>query len=557
MSQNFKLKIESDEDVKVYIDHELESCYTTIPPGRHWVQAIPVDHPSLKVEKFIDVEETAEQETMTIKIEGGKNIENNAAADDSGYAYIRMPHEEHATVCKNGMYGLIDSSGNEVVPCVYGMAHMAGGYVSIKIDGKWGLLDKSGSQVFPCIYEEPVIVQQKHAIIKQNGKYGCTTLDRNVTIPCEYNRIYFLSDEVLAVKKWDKYDFMTVSGKTITSCKYKRAWNIAEEIMGVCNSEYKEGAVTPEGQVVPCEHIGIQVYGENIILADNEGPQMTVYHRSGREICRINVSRLETVLADFVIYENYDEKYGVLNRFGRPTLPDCYDYILVLGDKVIAAQKDNLWALYDEDGNQHTEHIYEYVKALNMDMVGALQGSRWTIFDKDFKPVGEVECFDLEMFDEKSALLLTKEAQFEIADFSKGTSVPIRYTTVMDFSCGYIAVIYDDRFGIINISGNEILPCEYDWISMEKNGAAFARKDDKWILLNLADPTNPVAQSDSWVRFGSDLYRVEKDGKFGLIDRNGNEVVPCIYAVIEELFDGIAKVKTQECCNWDILNYGL
>ena len=59
------------------------------------------------------------------------------------------------------------------------------------------------------------------------------------------------------------------------------------------------------------------------------------------------------------------------------------------------------------------------------------------------------------------------------------------------------------------------------------------------ILLFLIISSTAFAQSDSTI----DVAAVQKDGKWGYIDRFGKEIVPCKYDYIGEFIDGVASVK--------------
>ncbi len=57
-----------------------------------------------------------------------------------------------------------------------------------------------------------------------------------------------------------------------------------------------------------------------------------------------------------------------------------------------------------------------------------------------------------------------------------------------------------------------------------------------------------VQKYDRLYSFHEGLARVEKDGKFGYIDKLGKEIIPCKYDDAEDFNDGIAVVKINEKC---------
>lgn len=79
---------------------------------------------------------------------------------------------------------------------------------------------------------------------------------------------------------------------------------------------------------------------------------------------------------------------------------------------------------------------------------------------------------------------------------------------VWDFSEGAAKVKMGGKYGFVDTTGHEIVPCKYD--------DAFD--------------------------FQEGLARVESGGKWGYIDKSGREVIPCIYCQAYDFSDGLAKV---------------
>ena len=84
-------------------------------------------------------------------------------------------------------------------------------------------------------------------------------------------------------------------------------------------------------------------------------------------------------------------------------------------------------------------------------------------------------------------------------------------------SDGLFGVQLDDKWGFIDKSGKEVIPCKYDVIE----------------------------------GFDEGLARVLRDDKFGFIDKSGKEVIPCKYDKIFHsepgyFSEGLAKVRLDD-----------
>ena len=82
--------------------------------------------------------------------------------------------------------------------------------------------------------------------------------------------------------------------------------------------------------------------------------------------------------------------------------------------------------------------------------------------------------------------------------------IPCVYDKAISFSEGLAAVKNKDKYGFIDIKGNQVVPCIYDEVYNSAN-------------------------LYTYYRFSNGLARVKKAGKWGFIDKRGNEVIPCIY----------------------------
>jgi hypothetical protein len=60
-----------------------------------------------------------------------------------------------AAVSKDGMWGFIDKTGKEVIPCIYDMVYLfSDGFAKVEQSRRSGFVDKTGNEVFPCIFNE-------------------------------------------------------------------------------------------------------------------------------------------------------------------------------------------------------------------------------------------------------------------------------------------------------------------------------------------------------------------------------------------------------------------
>ena len=84
------------------------------------------------------------------------------------------------------------------------------------------------------------------------------------------------------------------------------------------------------------------------------------------------------------------------------------------------------------------------------------------------------------------------------------------------FNNGFARVELNDKWGMIDETGKEVIECKYDWICDFHNGFACVELNDKW----------------------------------GMIDETGKEVIECKYDVVYWFKNGFTKVRLNDEYFW-------
>ena len=84
----------------------------------------------------------------------------------------------------------------------------------------------------------------------------------------------------------------------------------------------------------------------------------------------------------------------------------------------------------------------------------------------------------------------------------------------------------------------------YSWISdLFFEGLAMVTKDGKYGYINEeGEEVIPCKHNEAW-DFSEGLAKVKKDGKWGYINKEGEEVIPCKYDSVGDFSEGLAEVK--------------
>ena len=116
----------------------------------------------------------------------------------------------------------------------------------------------------------------------------------------------------------------------------------------------------------------------------------------------------------------------------------------------------------------------------------------------------------------------------------------IKYNDVQPYFQGNLCKVKNgDKYGFINIEGMEILPCKYDDVAFVKGDLLKIDDNYKRFLL-----VYDVSQDS--------LLRVKSNNKYGLLEFDGKEIVPCKYDDLA-LFDNNSCVKAKSDNKYGLL----
>ena len=126
-----------------------------------------------------------------------------------------------------------------------------------------------------------------------------------------------------------------------------------------------------------------------------------------------------------------------------------------------------------------------------------------------------------------------------------------RYRSINMAKNGLSQVWIGEKAGIIGLSGEVILPCEYERIGFFSSGLIWAEKDGVYSLYSKDGSLIRTGYTSVENRGSDSLAAVGKDGAFGIIDRFGDETVPLIYPGAMVCGENIAAVLSG---GWKYVN---
>ena len=331
---------------------------------------------------------------------------------------------------KNGLYGLIDLSGKELLQCEYdkiealegvqntfkitkdgkvGIADNKGnvlitpsyaeitsldkdksqGFIVKNSDGKYGIVDTANKQVLETKYDTvEKIYRNDYYVVTENGKQEVVKKAGDKVLSGNYDKIEAIlqnPENGIIYKQKEKYGIMNLSGDVVIKPEYEKLKEGASGSI-IAKKDSKYGIIDLQGnQKVEFKYQNLS-YNEKADLYIAEDDQYE------NEILDSNYQVKQT---GYLIELNTDKGYMELNQ------NNSYKYYnfkfeeqnaenIFTSNTLFASKKDGKYGFVDKNGKTVVDYIYDDVTSQNSyGYAGIKKDGKWGAIDKDGKVVKE------------------------------------------------------------------------------------------------------------------------------------------------------------------------
>lgn len=406
-------------------------------------------------------------------------------------------------------------------------------------DGKYGLVSFDRKEITKPIYDEMDNLPYKEGeiLVKQNDKYGVINIKGNKMVAIEYDKIAvdeYYTDEnryqyagyIVSVKTQEgyRYGYLNSKGKEVLKTEYNEISRVTEiqdnensylicakngqygitkneeEIVGneyqsirydatnkvfVIEKSKKYGIVNLEGKIiVPVQYNQIDITGIYLYAQDEQGT--TVYNSNGAQVnIDSDVAILDTSNEKYKIRINNKNgtKYGVINQEGKQLIEEKYNYIEYLYDNYfIVSYENGKLGIIDDKGTVKVEAIYDSLQKIqDTDLIQTTlaETKMIQIYSKRMEKICEIQNATIEP--EENAIKVYNET--EVKYFNK-EGKELKNTEVYTNNKLFVK-IENNQYGFVDTNGNLVVDYKYDK-AYEFNSYGFAtvKKDGKWGAIN-------------------------------------------------------------------------
>lgn len=256
-----------------------------------------------------------------------------------------------------GRYGFIDRKGEEVflLDCD-SISSYQEGFAYFSIDGKYGYLDRNGKEAVPPGYDDADYFSDGIARVRKGGYFGAIDTQGREVIRAEYDDVV-VDGPLIIVQTGNRYGCFDREGAVVLPAVYDFITLIPQKKACIVEKDNRFGMVDYEG------HIIIPVIYEEISCR-GAFPDMIVVMRDQGKYGFFHADEFSDGIYEKILF-CYDEigdyqdglavvrdgeKYGAVDREGKPVFDFRYDSIRLFKSGLAAVQKNEKYCLVDRDG---------------------------------------------------------------------------------------------------------------------------------------------------------------------------------------------------------------
>lgn len=448
---------------------------------------------------------------------------------DRFYSYTNNFHH----VRKNGKWGFIDNNGKEVVPIIYDKIdnNYNSNLLKVSINNKVGLIDKKGEIIIPILYDDVNYfynLEQKQTWVEKNGKMGMVNRLGKEVIPCIYDNLYWSNSmpAIIAVKdnKYGVIDYHTHTTKI--SITYD---NISPHVLldgttylqvtkaskvGLYDLQYNE--------ILPIIYDEIISEGTDVFRLKKDG-KFSFYDMKQQQYISSGFHQLRSIsIQDYIIQHDsrigqvavpqktwhsasnfiakIDQKCGLVSSRGKILVPIAYDSIYTLGGAY--------------------QHLYKDI------LIGVVNQHYSLIYTKDFSSSAfydHLAPFSNDLFhaQKNNKWGLINKAGMEV--------IPIQYDTFAHPIGNNFLVKQAGKQALLNPTGDILIPFDYDTIKTISNNRFIVYKNNKSSIVDSNQNTLTTTQYDAIYPIYYHIMEVKQGNQYGYITSHGNPITPLIY----------------------------
>lgn len=458
---------------------------------------------------------------------------------------------DHYYIIREGeKYGYANGLNNVIKPCVYDHVTLFDYKRMDRVLDHLGMTDKyqhremcqadwnkydeflkAHGDEYPYVLDHDTEINEPHSdgcallflkdkLVSSSQKWGIVNLKKNLETPIRYNHVhtgklfsYFGKIAVDVEGKWGLFDFEKFT--QIVDCQY--------DFIDFYNDKY------------------IRYYQNGLCgLMDSDGNKLT-------EAVYLKIKKL----SDGFFRVKRGDKWGFINERGEEIISCNFDKLEDFNYGLAKYYDGELFGFINHNGDKVTNPQYSDSKILPDGQTQVKKGLYWGVLNSDGTDFLPTEYTEIVSFPE--SVIGVKQEEGEISLSSTGAVLKCKDYRLLD--ADHICIYEQNKWKLLYLNGKAVLGDLFDEIYTLAQGKVLCLKHgSRYALYNLKEHKYITGYVyDDWFFCDNNRIAISKNGLWGFLDNNGEELIPC---EIENLYNWFGHISYFGSININCDKYG-
>lgn len=396
----------------------------------------------------------------------------------------------------------------------------------------WGFSNLFGQWVLEAIYTKVTPFVEDKAVVQKGLSYGVIGCDGTVIIPNTFqNMTSYRSGKIWACKS-KMWGVLDDKGRVLLEFQYseinpilhtKLTWVKKDELWGLFDEEKGRLLCKPQFTIVT-------TMSQNASLVKVNDLFGVVNHVNCTYLIIPEISKVKKVAPHIIVFKQ-KEKWGLFNEFGVLRLNPEFDSLFMKFPETVVGIKNQKYGLFDLSGKETLPVVYDQFGLLNEGLFSILKDNKYGYATRQGKIVVKPQYQEASLFKNKLAVV-RKNNFYGVIDYTNKIKMEFKYESILRNSIsGEFAIRESGKpYALWNSALSKQHSVVFDTIFISdesvhtriKNGEVFSFLDiTQGRKVFDKEYTNAQAFEGNFCRVGN--------GKWGIIDTRGKEIIPIGY----------------------------
>lgn len=442
-------------------------------------------------------------------------------------------------------FGVINQLGEYVVPLEYYGVEIKKNYIQLRNSiGQVALLNLKGKTFLDFKYDQFNFNKNKSItsnviIVKQENQFGLIQIKKNKVkkkILPQYKSLKLLNNELLIAEKNDKYGLVDYKNNIILPFNYDTFKKEANYLLAEQDLEYKIII-----KVIKPDYLYYNRDFDEIKKEYDHQNKIVHYLMTQKEVDRLN-----SYGVDLNRKPHIKTLYTLINNQGQIIIPSQFGSIYITEHNLIQVRTNQRTLLYNSNGKLISPLEFDKVDDIREDLILVRINTKKDSVDNSFQT---------NQYREEPIYNKDNTYKFGFIDTTGKIIIPIQYNYAFAFNKNMAPVKLNEKWALINKQGELITTYKYDLLYYAGNNRFAFQIGKRWGLLDLkGQEINPATyygeqnsryNKDNFGGYSALIFKngIAKTSKLlpgfrqartTVIDTNGVQLFPSKYESIEE-----------------------